>query len=90
MAAHVGIIRVEERRQRDQAEQVEPQQGLGGNPTGPHCLLPPVLGEAERERERVRKQDFTYKRLWCCVHESENRDTKALKFKSSKQKNKVL
>ncbi len=39
VAAHVGVIRVEGRCQGDQAEQVEPQQDLGGNPAGPHCPL---------------------------------------------------
>lgn len=71
MAADVGVIRVKGRHQRDQAEQVEPQQGLGRNPTGTHCPRPSVLGEAERHSD---EQDFIFKRLRCCVHESENRN----------------
>lgn len=58
VAAHVGVVRVERRRRRHQTQQDEPQQGLGGNPTGPHRPRPSVLGEAERHRE----EDFTFKR----------------------------
>lgn len=71
VAAHVGVVRIEGRRQRDQAKQVEPQQGLGRNPTGPHRPPPCVLGEAERDSE---KQDWALKR---CddVFRNQNRQT---------------
>lgn len=54
MAAHVGVVRVEGRRHRDQAQQVEPQQGLGGDPAGPHCPLPSVLEGKQRDTELLK------------------------------------
>lgn len=85
MAAHVGVIRVEGRRHGDQAEQVEPQQDPGGNPTGPHCPLASVLGETERHSE---EQDFTFKRLRCYVHESDK--SRAKTTITLKQKNTAI